>query len=177
MLFEHADMSDIAHLTDMRVAYLEEDNGGLSESDSMRIRDILPDYFKRNLNKSIFGYVARDGERIAACALLLVVEKPCSPAFPTGKTGTVLNVYTRPEYRRKGYARELMKMLLAEAAKENITPVELKATDAGYPLYQSLGFQDTVSKYHPMKWDAATAAGVSGTDLDNFRLAGTLSSN
>ncbi len=117
MLFEHADMPDISQLTDLRIAYLEEDNGDLSESDSMRIRDILPDYFKRNLNKSIFGYVARDGECIAACALLLVVEKPCSPAFPTGKTGTVLNVYTRPEYRRKGYAGDLMKMLLAEAAK------------------------------------------------------------
>lgn len=29
--------------------------------------------------------------------------------------------------------------------------VELKATDAGYSLYRSLGFEDSVSKYHNMK--------------------------
>ena len=29
---------------------------------------------------------------IIACALLLVIEKPLSPAFITGKTGTVLEV-------------------------------------------------------------------------------------
>ncbi len=37
---------------------------------------------------------------------LLIVEKPMSPSFITGKTGTVLNVYTKPEYRNKGYAKK-----------------------------------------------------------------------
>ena len=31
-----------------------------------------------------------------------------SPAFINGKTGTVLNVYTCPDYRHKGYARLIM---------------------------------------------------------------------
>ena len=63
------------------------------------IKQNLPDYFMRNLNKNIFGYVARNEGEIIACALLLVIEKPMSPAFITGKTGTVLNVYTEPEHR------------------------------------------------------------------------------
>ena len=29
--------------------------------------------------------------------------------------------------------------------------VELKATDAGYNLYKSIGFKDVISKYHNMK--------------------------
>lgn len=83
---------------------------------------------------------------------MLVVEKPMSPAFITGKTGTVLNVYTRPHYRRNGYAKHLMKMLLSDVADTNLSVVELKATEDGYNLYKSLGFEDMVTKYHLMKW-------------------------
>lgn len=31
---------------------------------------------------------------------LLVAQKPMSPAFITGRTGSVLNVYIKPQYRR-----------------------------------------------------------------------------
>lgn len=152
MRFEKADITDISQLIELRIAYLQEDIGTLSESDVTSFKNTLSSYFKRTLNKNIFGYVVRDGVNIVSCALLLVVEKPCSPAFVTGKTGTVLNVYTKPEYRRKGHARKVMKMLLADAEFKNLSPVELKATDAGYPLYLSLGFREAASSYHLMKW-------------------------
>ena len=64
----------------------------------------------------------------------------------------MLNVYTRPDCRRKGYARQVMKALLADADKLGLSVVELKATDDGYPLYLSVGFKDDVSEYRHMKW-------------------------
>ena len=94
----------------------------------------------------------RDGEDIVSCAFLLIVEKPMSPAFINGKTGTVLNVYTRPAYRHKGYAGMIMKELISDARKMDLCTIELKATDEGYSLYRAAGFEDDVSKYHPMKW-------------------------
>ena len=75
-----------------------------------------------------------------------------SPAFITGRTGTVLNVYTKPRYRHKGYAKEIINKLLADAVEKNLSVVELKSTEDGYHLYQSVGFTDEVSKYHSMKW-------------------------
>ena len=96
-------------------------------------------------------YVARDDEDIIACAFLLIVEKPMSPSFITGKTGTVLNVYTKPEYRNKGYAKKLMTMMLEEATAQDVSVIELKSTEDGYSLYKSVGFEDVVVKYHNMK--------------------------
>lgn len=96
--------------------------------------------------------MARKEQEIVACAFLLVMEKPMSPAFITGKTGMVLNVYTKPESRHNGYARKLMNMLLEDAVRMNLSSVELKATNEGYPLYKFLGFKDVNSKYHLMKW-------------------------
>ena len=83
---------------------------------------------------------------------MLIVEKPMSPAFINGRTGMVLNVYTCPSYRRKGCAKMIMETLLSEARKMEISVIELKATEDGYPLYRSVGFMEDDSKYHRMKW-------------------------
>jgi len=112
----------------------------------------LPEYFRTHLGKDLFCYIVRDGKDIVSCAFLLVVEKPMSPAFINGKTGTVFNVYTLPAHRHKGYAGLIMKELISDARKMALCTVELKATDAGYSLYRSVGFIDDVSKYHLMKW-------------------------
>ena len=104
------------------------------------------------MGKDLFVYVIRDGQTIVSCAFLLTVEKPMSPAFINGKTGMVLNVYTCPSYRRKGCAKKIMEALLSEAKKMEISVIELKATEDGYPLYRSVGFVDDGSKYHRMKW-------------------------
>lgn len=152
MIVEKAEIEDINLLTELRLAYLQEDHGKLSEDEIGIIRRDLPDYFKRNLNQMLFCYLIRDKQEIAACAFLLVIEKPISPAFITGKTGMVLNVYTDPRYRRRGYARKIMDTLLLEAAEKNLSVVELKSTEDGYQLYKSIGFVDEVSKYHSMKW-------------------------
>ncbi len=152
MIVENAETADIDLLTELRIAYLKEDLGKLDEEDIKKIRRDLPDYFRRNLNENIFCYLIRDKEEVASCAFLLVVEKPMSPSFITGKTGTVLNVYTNPTCRHKGYAKKIMNKLLSDAVEKNLSVVELKSTEDGYHLYKSVGFTDDVSKYHVMRW-------------------------
>ncbi len=152
MQFEKAAANDIEQLTELRVAYILEDFGDVDKADLEAMKVALPDYYSRHLNNDLYIYATRkDTGEIVACAFLLIIEKPASPAFITGKTGTVLNVYTKPEYRHKGYAKKLMEMMLEDAAKEKVSVIELKATDEGYRLYQSVGFEDVVSKYHVMK--------------------------
>lgn len=45
-----------------------------------------------------------------------------------------------------------MNMLMDDVSAMGLNVVELKATENGYQLYKSLGFDDTVSKYHQMTW-------------------------
>ena len=149
MIFEKATIKDINGLTDLRLAYLQEDLGVIT--DKQLIQESLPGYYEKHLNKDLMVYIARDDEDIVACAFLLIVEKPMSPSFITGKTGTVLNVYTKPEYRNKGYAKKLMTMMLEDATAQDVSVIELKSTEDGYSLYKSVGFEDVVVKYHNMK--------------------------
>ncbi len=151
MIFEKALVQDINTLTDLRIAYLQEDLGEITDTDLELIKTSLPSYYQKHLNKDLMVYVARNEEDIVSCAFLLIVEKPMSPSFITGRTGTVLNVYTKPEYRNKGYAKKLMVMMLEDATAQGVSIIELKSTEDGYSLYKSVGFEDVVAKYHNMK--------------------------
>lgn len=151
MIFDKATIKDIGVLTDLRIAYLNEDLGVISDENLELMQASLPSYYEKHLNKDLMAYVARDEMDIVSCAFLLIVEKPMSPSFITGKTGTVLNVYTKPEYRKKGYVKKLMTMMLEDARAESVSIIELKATEDGYSLYKSVGFEDVVAKYYNMK--------------------------
>ena len=152
MRVERATSADIALLVEMRLAYLAEDFGPAFADDAERIERELPSYFSAHLNRDLFCYLAREGDVAAACAFLLAVEKPASPAFPNGRTGTVLNVYTKPAFRHRGFARAVMQTLLSDAAKKGICVIELKATKMGEGLYRSLGFEDASGEYRAMRW-------------------------
>lgn len=152
MVFEKAVSYDIPELVKLRIRYLLEDNGEIDQSVLAEITDNLPGYFQRHLNEDLFVYVCRDWGVIVSCCFLCITEKPSNPSFISGRTGTVMNVYTEPEYREMGLARRLMKMLLDEAVNMKLDFVELKATESGYKMYKSLGFEDTVSRYHNMKY-------------------------
>ena len=149
---EKAGTDDIEVLVKMRLNYLLEDNGSLDAQDLAAIKRDLPGYFQAHLDKDLFVYVIRDGQNIVSCAFFLIVEKPMSPAFINGRTGMVLNVYTCPSCRRKGFARIIMEAMLSEAKEMEISVIELKATEDGYPLYRSVGFTEDDSEYHRMKW-------------------------
>lgn len=152
MIVEKAGIDDIEELVQLRLAYLREDNGTLSIHEEKAIRSGLPFYFQETIGKNLIVFAIREDDHIVSCAFLLVVKKPMSPAFLNGETGVVLNVYTCPPYRRKGYARAIMKTLLDTAKDMNLSPIELRSTEDGYSLYKSVGFTDDDSKYHMMSW-------------------------
>lgn len=148
---EKSDINDLDQLVRLRIAYLLEDHGTIPKEQLEKISEKLSDYFRRHLNKDCFVYVAKKESEIISCCFLTVSEKPSNFSFINGIVGTVMNVYTKPECRRKGLAGKLLKMLLEDSEKMGLDFVELKSTDAGYSLYRSLGFEDSVSKYHNMK--------------------------
>ena len=152
MNVEKAGVDDIDVLVKLRLDYLCEDHGSLSEDDRTVIRRDLPGYFQAHLDKDLFVYVIREDHAIVSCAFLLIIEKPMSPSFINGKTGTVLNVYTCPSARKKGYAGMIMRTMISAAKEKDLSVIELKSTEDGYRLYRSVGFTDDRSKYHMMKW-------------------------
>ena len=59
---------------------------------------------------------------------------------PTGRKGYVMNMYTRPAYRRKGIAYHMLDLLVRDAREKGVAFISLEATEAGRPLYEKYGF-------------------------------------
>ncbi len=150
--YTEATEEDIGQLTQMRIAYIISDQGSISEADHRSMEESLPIYFEESLGKSIFVFAAKDKGQVVSTVMLNVIKKPANPHFIHGRIGEVLSVYTKEEYRRQGIAGKLMNMLLDKAKELELDYVELSATEDGYKLYKSLGFDDITSQYHEMKY-------------------------
>ena len=146
-----ATKADIASLVALRLEYLRADYSVLPKEVEQVLRAQLPLYFSRHLGKDCHVYLAEEHQSAVSCAFLIVLEKPANPTFPTGKVGTVMNVYTRQVYRRRGFACALLEQLISDARKMDLSYLELKATEQGLHLYQRLGFNREISRYLPMR--------------------------
>ena len=51
-----------------------------------------------------------------------------------------MNMYTNPEYRRKGIGYKTLDMLVQDARSKGVTAISLEATEMGRPLYEKYGF-------------------------------------
>ena len=146
-----ATKADIASLVALRLEYLRADYSVLPKEVEQVLRVQLPLYFSRHLGKDCHVYLAEEHQSAVSCAFLIVLEKPANPTFPTGKVGTVMNVYPRLVYRRRGFACALLEQLISDARKMDLSYLELKATEQGLHLYQRLGFNREISRYLPMR--------------------------
>ena len=147
-----ANHSDIEKLIISRFDYFDAENWEVSIDKRIVIESNLKLYFEKHLNTDFFAAIVDVDNKIASIAFLVISEKPANLSFPTGKTGTVFNVLTYPEHRKKGYATHTMKALIEEAKKQSLSYIDLSASEAGKPLYEKLGFQEKeVSHFIGMK--------------------------
>lgn len=80
---------------------------------------------------------------LAACAVGTIDRRLGGPGNPSGRVGYVFNVCTDPDHRRRGYSRACLTALLEWYRRRGVRTVDLRASEAGEPLYRSLGFRPT----------------------------------
>ena len=90
------------------------------------------------------GWLAENAHgKVIAGAGLWLVEGPPTPSDQSAQRGYVFNVFTDPDFRRRGIARQLMNVVMAWCRTNEIHLIALHASDDGRALYASLGFEPT----------------------------------
>ena len=101
----------------------------------------LKDFYDRHMADGTFvSWLAVDGEKIVATSGMSFVEKPPYFSNPSGKIGLLSSMYTIPEYRRMGIAKELLHRVVEEARTYGCGTVQITASDMGVKLYTAYGF-------------------------------------
>lgn len=129
--------NELERFIEMRINQLREE-GAKEEFD---LRPALRDYYERHLKDGTFvSWLAVDGGEIIGTSGMSFVEKPPYFGCQTGRIGLLSSMFTAPEYRRMGIAKELLNRVVEEARKYGCGTVQITASDMGVKLYTAYGF-------------------------------------
>lgn len=152
ILYGEATEEDINELIRMRIAYMIDEFGSITEQERKCMETQLTDYFARKLGTELIAFIAKDEGKIVSAAYLHIIEMPANSILLNGLYGEVLSVYTEPNYRGQGICTKLIKNLVEYGRKIGLGRIDLSATDEGYPIYAKIGFKDKEHRYRDMRY-------------------------
>lgn len=100
------------------------------------------DYYLKNIDKNLISYGVFEEDKILSIGSICLFERIPYIENLSGKEGYLLNIYTLPEYRKKGYGKNIIEKLLEYSKDIGIKKLWLNANDEGKKLYIKLGFKE-----------------------------------
>ena len=141
LTYKKATIEDIDLLTETRIKVLRAANQ-LSDKEDMKEveKESYHYYQKALLDGSHIAYLVFDRERFVGTGGVCFFQVMPTYHNPCGKKAYIMNMYTLPEYRRRGIAAKTLDMLVKDAWNKGIRAISLEATDMGRLLYEKYGF-------------------------------------
>lgn len=128
---------ELSTFIQMRIRQLREEGA----SEDIDLVPALQDYYTRHMADGTFvSWLAMDGDKIVGTSGMSFVEKPPYFGCPSGKMGLLSSMFTDPNYRRRGIAKELLTRVVEEARTYGCGTVQITASDMGVFLYTDFGF-------------------------------------
>lgn len=141
LIYKKAAIDDIDILTETRIEVLRAANRLADTVDMTEMKEQSFAYYKQALSDDEHvAYLVFDGDKFVGAGGISFFR--VMPTFhnPSGRKAYIMNMYTNPDYRRKGIAYKTLDLLVYEAKKRGIAAISLEATDMGRPLYEKYGF-------------------------------------
>jgi GNAT superfamily N-acetyltransferase len=135
--------SDIPEVLQQR-KLIYEDMGHRESEALLRMVSTSREYLSQAIPAGSFrGWFATIENKVVAGGAVILVPWPSHTYDGECRRANILNVYTYPEFRRKGIARQLMEFMIEWCRNQGLAMVYLHASQDGRALYESLGFELT----------------------------------
>lgn len=122
---------------EMRINQLKEEGA----KEDIDLKPALKDYYERHMKDGTFvSWIAVDNGKIIGTSGMSFVEKPPYFGCSSGKIGLLSSMFTNPDYRRQGIAKELLHRVVEDARNYGCGIVQITASDMGVKLYTAYGF-------------------------------------
>ena len=141
LIYKKATLDELELLTETRIEVLRAANQLNNGVDMFEVREQSYEYYKKALqNDSHLAYLIFDGEIFVGTGGISYFQVMPTYHNPTGRKAYIMNMYTKPGYRRKGIAFKTLDLLVKDAKSKGISYISLEATEMGRPLYEKYGF-------------------------------------
>ncbi len=139
------DQTDIAAMTEHRLAYLAEMQGQRSDDYINALRKELSGFFRKAVSeKWLVALVAESEGQVLAYGAMVIRQVPGDLNKSFYLEADILNMYTLPEFRRMGISTLILHRLVEEARLSGISKLALHTSEAGEKLYRNFGFSSPV---------------------------------
>lgn len=140
-VYKRAGIEDIELLVKTRIDVLRAANCLGADTDMSLVEQQSIEYYEESLeSEKHIAYLALDGEKVIGAGGVSFFRVMPTYHNPTGWKAYIMNMYTDPDYRRKGIAFHTLGLLIEEAKKKGVKHISLEATNMGKPLYERYGF-------------------------------------
>ena len=141
MRFEKVGMEKLEDLVKTRIQVLRAANKLDGSADMGQTEQESRTYYEKSLEDgSHVAYLVYDGDRIIGTGGISFYQVMPTYHNPTGMKAYIMNMYTHPDYRRRGIAYHILQLLTEEAKEKGVSHITLEATKAGRYLYEKFGF-------------------------------------
>lgn len=139
--YKQANLDDIELLVKSRIIVLREANHLDDSVDMSEVEAQSYDYYRKAIsNGEHIAYLVFDSEKFIGCGGVSFFRVMPTYHNPTGNKAYIMNIYTVPEYRRKGIAYKTLDLLIKSTKEKGINHITLEATAMGRPMYEKYGF-------------------------------------
>ena len=147
MIYKKATLDDLDILTETRIEVLRAANQLSDDVDMSEVNARSYEYYRKALQDGThIAYLIFDGDKFAGAGGVSFFQVMPTYHNPSGRKAYIMNMYTKPEYRRRGIAFKTLDLLVYDAREKGIRAISLEATDMGRPLYEKYGFVEMRSE-------------------------------
>jgi GNAT superfamily N-acetyltransferase len=136
------EQSDLEVLVKMRLEFLKEAGIVKDNEDVCDLYNEINEYINMRLDKDLHFWLAEiNNEAVAIGAVSIWDKLPLGVGKNSNnKIGYFSNMYTRPEYRKKGIASSILEHIIQFLKENGIQKAMLHALEDGKRIYKEIGF-------------------------------------
>lgn len=140
-MIRQATIKDLPLLMEWRMTVLREVFSLSANADLSELEAANEAYYKTALSDGThIACYAAENEKIVGCGGICLHTEMPSPDNPNGKCAYLMNVFVSPEYRGKGYGKQIVEWLIQKAIENEATKIYLESSQSGKKVYEKAGF-------------------------------------
>lgn len=124
----------------LRIELFEELGEVPKGTDISELKLATKQYFLSHINKDLISWGIFSNGKLAAIGSLCLFTRIPYKENLNGLEGYILNIYTSPQFRRCGFANQILDNIIEYSHKENIKRLWLNSSAQGRHLYVEKGF-------------------------------------
>ena len=141
LTWKKAGADDLEILAETRIQVLRAANKLPDDTDMSEVAASSKEYYQKALaDGSHTAFLVFDGDTFVGAGGISYYTVMPTYHNPSGRKAYVMNMYTHPDYRRRGIAIKTLDLLVCDAVSRGITEITLEATEMGRRLYEKYGF-------------------------------------